>query len=202
LAANKDQQLNGHISEATAKPLQLFSTFFKIGAFTFGGGYAMLPIIKREITERHQWLSDETFVDVLAVAQSSPGAVAVNSAVFTGYKLCGFPGAFSALLGVVMPSFLVILIIAVSFSYFTINPVIQAAFNGIRPAIAALIGAAVIKIGKPVLKKKQSIVMAVVFFLLFLLFDLHPIYIILLGIGIGLLFETFISRTGSEGGTP
>jgi chromate transporter len=200
LTANKE--LNGHTSEATAKPLQLFCTFFKIGAFTFGGGYAMLPIIKREITERHQWLTDEIFVDVLAVAQSSPGAVAVNSAVFTGYKLCGFPGAFSALLGVVMPSFLVILIIAVFFSYLTINPVIQAAFSGIRPAIAALIGAAVLKIGKPVLKKKQSIVMAVVFFLLFLLLDLHPIYIILSGIGIGLLFETFISRTGSEGEKP
>lgn len=197
MTAEKEQKLNGHTSEATAKPLQLFLTFFKIGAFTFGGGYAMLPIIKREITESRQWLTDETFVDVLAVAQSSPGAVAVNSAVFAGYKLCGFPGAFSALLGVVMPSFLVILIISAFFSYFTLNPVIQAAFSGLRPAIAALIGAAVLKIGKPVLKKKQSIVMAVVFFLLLITFDLHPIYIILSGIGIGLLFETFGSGRGN-----
>ena len=104
--------------------LVLFITFFKIGATTFGGGYAMLPIIKREVVERHGWISEEEFVDVLAVAQSSPGAVAVNSAVFIGCKLYGYLGAFVALLGSVLPSFLIILLIAAFFTRYTEYPVV------------------------------------------------------------------------------
>src|SRR5690554_4934627 len=146
--------------------LQLFLTFLKIGATTFGGGYAMLPIIKREVVENFAWLSDEEFVDTLAVTQSLPGAIAVNSAIFIGYRVRGYAGALLSMFGAVLPSFLVILFIATFFARFAEYPMVQAAFAGIRPAIAALIAAAVLKVGKPVLKNRQSIILAVVFLLL------------------------------------
>lgn len=180
--------------------LVLFLTFFKIGATTFGGGYAMLPIIKREVVERHRWISDEEFVDVLAVAQSSPGAVAVNSSVFIGCKLYGVPGAFVALLGSVLPSFLIILLIAAFFVRYTEYPVVVAAFAGVRPAIAALIAAAVVKIGMPVLKKRNNIFFALFFLILSAGVGVHPVMIILLGIVVGLLLCKLEknAREGSE----
>lgn len=174
--------------------LEIFVTFFKIGATTFGGGYAMLPIIKREVVENREWLNHEEFIDVLAVAQSSPGAIAVNSAVFIGQKLQGFPGAISALLGSVLPSFIVILTIAMFFTRITEHPVAVAAFAGIRPAIAALIAAAMIKVGKPVFKRRRNIILTICFLLLTLILDFHPIVIILLGAGAGLLFHWLSCR--------
>ena len=169
--------------------LQLFFTFFKIGATTFGGGYAMLPIIKREVVERFAWLSDEEFVDTLAVTQSIPGAIAVNSAVFIGYKVRGCAGALLAMTGAVLPSFLVILLIAVFFVRFTEYPIVQAAFTGIRPAIAALIAAAVWKVGKPILKDRQSIIFALAFLLLSQGLRIHAMLVILLGALSGLLLH-------------
>jgi chromate transporter len=180
--------------------LQIFLTFFKIGATTFGGGYAMLPIIQREVVERHGWIAEDEFVDVLAVAQSSPGAVAINSAVFIGSKLRGIPGAFAALFGSVLPSFFVILFIAVFFSNYTEYPVVVAAFTGVRPAIAALIAAAVLKIGKPVLQKSGSLFYGLVFLLLSVGFDIHPVTIILLGILSGLLLSHLEQKQEKEGG--
>ena len=111
----------------------LFITFFKIGATTFGGGYAMIPVIRQEMVSAKNWLTNEEFVDVLAVAQSSPGAVAINSAVFIGYKLAGIPGSFSALLGVVLPSFLIILLVAVFFAQFAQYPAVASAAPRIPP---------------------------------------------------------------------
>ncbi|HPP32309.1 MAG TPA: chromate transporter, partial [Soehngenia sp.] len=98
--------------------LNLFITFFKIGAFTFGGGYAMIPIMEREIVENKKLIDDEEFTDMLALAQASPGPVAVNTSIFIGYKIKGLMGALSSLLGTVLPSFLIILIIAVFFNDF------------------------------------------------------------------------------------
>jgi chromate transporter len=169
--------------------LTLFATFFKVGAFTFGGGYAMLPIIKREVVDDRQWLTEKEFVDVLAVAQSSPGPVAVNSAVFIGCKLRGIAGALSALLGVVLPSFLIILAIALFFANIITHPVAAAAFAGIRPAIAALIAAAVVKIGKPILKQQRNIILTLFFLLLSVFLGLHPIVIIISGAAFGILMH-------------
>jgi chromate transporter len=179
--------------------LQIFLTFFKIGATTFGGGYAMLPIIRREVVEKHGWIDGEEFVDVLAIAQSSPGAVAINSSVFVGAKLKGIPGAFAALFGSVLPSFLVILTIAVFFTRYTEYPAVIAAFAGIRPAVAALIAAAVIKLGKPVLKKPQSIVFTLGFLALAAGFGVHPIIVIVLGCLTGLLLTFLALRQEKEG---
>jgi len=170
---------------------QLFLVFFKIGATTFGGGYAMLPVIRQEVVLTKRWLTGEEFVDVLAVAQSSPGAVAINTAVFVGYKLAGIAGAFSALLGVVLPSFLIILLVAGTFTQYAGHPLLQSAFAGIRPAVAALIAAAVVKLGKPVLKDGQSVILTVFFLLLAVYFGVHPAFVIILGALTGLvLFRT------------
>ena len=169
--------------------IKLFTTFFKIGATTFGGGYAMLPIIKREVVETHGWLSEEEFVDMLAVAQSSPGAVAVNSAIFIGCKLQGYPGALASMLGSILPSFVVILTIAIFFAHYTEVPMVAAAFNGIRPAVAALIAAAVFKIGKPILKNHVKVILAIFFLTLSTFFNVHPMAVIVLGAGIGILLS-------------
>ena len=188
-SADETEQLNDNC-------LTLFSTFFKVGAFTFGGGYAMLPIIKREVVDEKQWLTEQEFVDVLAVVQSSPGAVAVNSAVFIGCKLRGIAGALSALLGVVLPSFMIILVIALFFTHFITHPVAAAAFAGIRPAIAALIAAAVVKIGKPVLKQRSNIILTLFFLSLSIFLALHPIVIIIAGASLGILLHSIEAGKG------
>lgn len=128
----------------------LFATFFKIGAFTFGGGWAMISIIKREIVEKHRWIDEAGFLDLLAVAQSLPGILAVNIAVAVGDKLRGNRGSLTAALGTILPSFLIILTIAIFLTpeLITNNPTVAAIFKGIRPAVVALIVAPVITSAK------------------------------------------------------
>lgn len=125
---------------------ELFMTFVKIGAFTFGGGWAMISIIEKEIVDKHGWLQRDEFLDLLAVAQSLPGILAVNIAVAIGDKLRGMKGAVVAALGTILPSFLIILAIAVFLTPDLIknNPVLSAIFKGVRPAVVALIVAPVI----------------------------------------------------------
>ena len=118
---------------------QVFLTFFKIGAFTFGGGYAMVPLIQREASEKHGWVSDEDILDIVAIAESTPGPIAINSATFVGYRACGIPGSICATLGVVLPSFLIILTISGILREFQENVYVQYAFRGIRCGVLALI---------------------------------------------------------------
>ncbi|WP_290539779.1 chromate transporter [Alistipes sp.] len=117
----------------------IFGSFLKIGMFTFGGGYAMLPLIERELITRRRWLEPKEFLDLLTLAQSVPGPIAVNTSVFVGYKVRGLRGAAAALLGTVVPSFVIILVIALFFAGIRQNPVVDAAFKGMRPAVVALI---------------------------------------------------------------
>ena len=116
-----------------------FKTFFKIGAFTFGGGYAMIPIIESEIVEKRKWISKDEFVDLIAVAQSCPGVFAINLSTFIGYKIKRVPGAICTTLATALPSFIIILLIALFFHSFQDNPVVESIFKGIRPAVVALI---------------------------------------------------------------
>ena len=118
---------------------QVFLTFFKIGAFTFGGGYAMVPLIQREASEKHGWVSDEDILDIVAIAESTPGPIAINSATFVGYRACGVLGSVCATLGVVLPSFLIILAISGILREFQENVYVQYAFRGIRCGVLALI---------------------------------------------------------------
>lgn len=121
------------------KALKLFLTFFKIGAFTFGGGYAMIPLIQHEVTEKNKWITDEDILDIVAIAESTPGPIAVNSATFVGYKICGVLGSVAATLGVVLPSFLIMLCVFFLLDRFQDLPPVQYAFMGIRACVLALV---------------------------------------------------------------
>lgn len=161
--------------------LNLFITFFKIGAFTFGGGYAMLPIIQREIVEKKNWIDDEEFMDALAIAQASPGPVAVNTSIYVGYRLKGLKGAITCLLGTVLPSFLTILIIATFFYQFRENAIIDKIFLGIRPAVVALILAAVYKLMKKSKFTYDKLVVSLVTILIIVIFKTSPIWLVIAG---------------------
>lgn len=139
--------------------MKLFGIFFKIGLFTLGGGYAMVPVIEEEIVEKNKWMSEDEFLDVLAMAQSLPGPLAVNTATFVGYRLKKSSGAVICCLGTVMPSFLIILIIASLLTGLYQNPLVIKFFMGIRPAVAGLILTAVFKLKKGIDASLFSIVM-------------------------------------------
>lgn len=128
--------------------LDLFYIFAKIGAFTIGGGYAMVPLIQSEVVDKRDWIEREEFIDILAVAQSTPGALAINMATFIGYRKKGILGAIAATLGCVLPSFIIILVVAMFFTRLMNVNMVQRAFMGIRPAVAALIAFSVYKIAK------------------------------------------------------
>ena len=125
-----------------------FSTFFKIGMFTLGGGYAMIPIIEEEVVNKHQWVSKEDMLDLIAIAQSCPGVFAINISIFIGYKLRKTRGALVTALGTALPSFLIILAIAIFFHQFEDNKVVAAMFRGIRPAVVALIAVPTFNLAK------------------------------------------------------
>jgi len=118
---------------------KLFATFFRIGAFTFGGGYAMIPLIQHEAVEKQGWVTDDDILEIIAIAESTPGPIAINSATFVGYRTCGVLGAMCATLGVVLPSFCVILAISYVLREFQSIKAVQYAFNGIRAGVLALL---------------------------------------------------------------
>ena len=128
--------------------LEAFGIFFKIGAFTIGGGYAMVPLIENEIVTKRNWISKDDFIDLLAIAQSAPGILAVNISIFIGYKLRGIRGSLVTALGTVLPSFVIILAIAMFFHNFKDNPIVERIFKGIRPAVVALIAAPTFSMAK------------------------------------------------------
>lgn len=121
------------------KLLQLFVTFLKIGGFTFGGGYAMIPIIQKEVVENKKWVTDDDILEIIAIAESTPGPIAINSATFIGYRTCGFWGSFFATFGVVLPSFVIIIAIAYLLKGFANITAVKYAFFGIRAGVLALL---------------------------------------------------------------
>jgi chromate transporter len=164
----------------------LFFTFFKIGLFTFGGGYAMLPLIEREVTGRRRYISREQLTDILALSQAVPGAIAINSATLIGYTLYGRPGALAATLGVILPSFLIISVIAAFFGTFSENRFVKLAFAGIRAAVVALIGAAVLRVGRSSIRDAFGVALAAISATLVAFFSVSPIWVILGGAVAGL----------------
>jgi len=168
------------------KRLLLFWTFFKIGSFTFGGGFAMIPLIEREIVNRKGWISQDEMIDILAISQSFPGAVAINSAIFIGRKIGGYSGALFSLLGVTIPSFFIIIMVAKLFLYFRTIGAVQAAFSAISSAVVALLIFTAVRIGKTCIRDRISALIAILALSLLLITDLHPIYVIIIGILTGL----------------
>lgn len=128
--------------------IEILKSFLKIGAFTFGGGYAMIPIIQYEVVNRRRWLSEQEFVELLTIAQAAPGPISLNTAVFVGYKCRGYKGALAAIMGVVIPSFVIILAVAMFFHTMRDNRWVDAAFKGMRPAVVALIVAPIVGLAK------------------------------------------------------
>lgn len=159
----------------------IFITFFKIGLFTFGGGFAMIPLIEKEVVDNKKWAGREDITDILAVSQSIPGAVAINSASFIGFKILGRKGALAATLGVILPSFIIISVIAAFFEKFGENTFVKAAFMGIRPAIVALIIAAAVKVGKTSIKDLTGLIIALTAAVLSAFFDIQIILLIIAG---------------------
>ncbi|MGL4293567.1 MAG: chromate transporter [Bacteroidales bacterium] len=158
---------------------ELFFVFFKIGAFTFGGGWAMIAIIEKEVVEKKGWIGKEEFVDALAVSQSLPGILAVNISIYTGNKLRSLKGAIAATLGTVLPSFLMILAIAIFFSQIYNNHSVVAIFNGIRPAVVALIIIPVFSTARAAKLNLTNFWIPIVAALLIWLAGISPVYIIL-----------------------
>ena len=136
----------------------IFLSIFKIGAFTFGGGYAMIPLIEQEVVSNKKWLNKDEFMDVLVVAQSLPGAMAINTSIFLGYKIAGILGAISALIAVILPSFMIIILIAAFFMQFRNNYYVNAAFMGITAAVPMLVLVGAISLGKGIPKNLRSLI--------------------------------------------
>ena len=164
--------------------LESFKTFFKIGIFTLGGGYAMIPLIEEEVVNRHRWVGKEEMLDLIAIAQSCPGVFAINIAIFIGYKLNKVRGALATTLGTALPSFLIILVIAMFFHQFEDNRVVAAMFRGIRPAVVALIAVPTFNLGKRAELNKFTIWIPVVSALAIWLLGVSPIWIIIVA-GVG-----------------
>ena len=159
--------------------LQLFWTYLKIGTFTLGGGYVMLPMIEREVVQRKQWIDSEEFLNMIALAQAAPGLIAVNSAIFIGWRIGGWRGVIATVLGAVLPSFLIILAIAMLFQDYKDLPAIEAIFKGIRPAVVALIAAPLCRMAYSAKISWATAIVPIAGALLIWLVGLSPVWIIL-----------------------
>ena len=168
---------------------QIFWVFAKIGAFTIGGGYAMIPLIQAEMSRRG-WISDDDLPDIVALSQSAPGVMAVNISIFAGHRLRGFKGSVAATLGSILPSFLMILAIAMFFTAFKDNPWVVRAFKGIRPVVVALIAVPMLDMARKSCTTWWKWLLAVVSLGLVAFLNVSPIYIIacVLAIGFGVTY--------------
>ena len=177
--------------------LELFWTFFKIGAVTFGGGYAMIPLIQRETSEKRGWISDDDILEIIAIAESTPGPIAINSATFVGYRTAGVLGAFCATFGVVLPSFCIIFIVSKVLRQFSEIKAVQYAFNGIRAGVLALIIKALWTMFKKCPKSVISYIIMAVTFVLVAFLDLNIILCIILCAITGLV-SSYIQTRGAK----
>lgn len=172
---------------------ELFATFFKIGIFTFGGGYAMIPIIEREVITRRGWVDEREFYDLLTLAQSAPGPISLNTSVFVGYKMYGYRGALSALTGVVLPSFMILLVVAIFFAQVRENPIVDAAFRGMQPIVVAIMLAPVLGFTRGMHWSLMAVAAAVA--MLIWHFGFSPVYMLIAGGAMGLAWA---ARRGKE----
>lgn len=197
---NKDNSLSsptGEEEKTASTYAMLFKTFFKIGAFTLGGGYAMIPIIEGEVVNKNRWIEKEDFLDLIAIAQSCPGVFAINISTFIGYKLKGNKGALCTTLGTALPSFLIILLIAMFFHQFMNVGWIAAMFRGIRPAVVALIAVPTFSLAKSAHITLSNCWIPLTCALLIWQLGVNPVFIIIAaGLG-GYLYGLLIKPTES-----
>ena len=172
----------------------LFLAFAKVGVMTFGGGYAMLPMLQREIVENHGWATDEELADYFAVGQCTPGVIAVNTATFVGYKQKGVLGGLAATLGVVFPSLVIIMVLAGAISLVREQPIVQKAFAGIRVCVCVLILNSVIKLWKSAVKGRLALCIYLAVAVCATLFSLSPVLFVLLSAALGVALELVRGR--------
>lgn len=173
---------------------QLFTTFFKIGVVTFGGGYAMIPMIESEVVDKKKWVEKETFLDLIAIAQTCPGVFAINISTFIGYKLRRNRGACMAALGAALPSFFIILLIATMFTQIQDVPWVAACFRGIRPAVVALIAVPTFNLARSAKINLSNCWIPIISALLIYLLGVNPVFIIIAAALGGYLYGTFLAN--------
>ena len=188
--------MNKNKSFSTA--LGLFLVFFKIGAFTFGGGYAMIPLIQKEVVDNKKWVTNDDILDIIAIAESTPGPIAINSATFVGFKTAGVLGAFCATFGVVLPSFLIISLISLILTKFQNITAVKYAFNGIRAGVLALIVKALISMYKQCPKGIISYIVMLFSFVAAAIFKIPLLLVIVSCALFGLISSLIISRRADK----
>lgn len=166
---------------------KLFYTFFKIGLFSFGGGYAMLPLIQQEVTLSNKWITVKEFVDIVAISQITPGPIAINSATYIGYKIAGILGSTFATIGVVMPSIIIMIIICKFFFKFKNNKYVENAFLGLRPATVGLVATAAILVSNSSFIDYKSVIIFLVAFMASYKYKANPILLTIISAIIGLI---------------
>ena len=172
------KEMTEHMSDFR-KAGELFLTFMKIGAFTFGGGYAMIPLIQKETVEKKKWMTDEDILEIVAIAESTPGPIAINAATFVGYRTAGFLGAFLSTLGVILPSFLIIIGISLVLKQFENVRAVRYAFFGIRAGVLALIVKALWSMYKQCKKDLPAYIVTAAAFLLVAFFNVNVLIVII-----------------------
>jgi len=178
--------------------LQIFLTFFKIGAFTFGGGYAMIPIIQKEMVENKKWITDADIIEIIAIAESTPGPIAINSATFVGYRVAGFWGAFAGTLGVILPSFVIIFIISGILREVYSFPAVRYAFEGIRAGVLALLIKALVSMFKQVPKGLVSYIIMGAALIISAFFEINVIFILIGCALVGLISSLIAERRSKK----
>lgn len=166
---------------------ELFITFFKIGAFTFGGGYAMIPLIEREFVTNKKWVDKDEFIDIVSISQSFPGVLAANCSSFIGNKLFGFPGAVLALFGVCLPSIICIVLIAAFFTQFRSNPTVDVVMKGINAGVPPMIFIALFSFSKNLEKNAYNILIFIVSLVALIVFRIHPFFVIIAAAILGII---------------
>lgn len=174
--------------------LKIFLVFFKIGAFTIGGGYAMLSLIEDEIVNKRKWLTQDEFLEGMVIAQSTPGVLAVNISIVTGYKIAGVLGLFAGVLGSVLPSFLIVLLLSKFLMVYRHTKIFIAFFNGLKPAVVALILISVCRIAKSSKINKKNIIIPIIVALIIKFTDISPIYIIIVTMILGNFYYSQLAK--------
>lgn len=177
---------------------QVFASFFRIGAFTFGGGYAMIPLIQNEAVEKRKWITDDDILEIIAIAESTPGPIAINSATFVGYRACGILGSMVATIGVVLPSFVIILALSFVLRQFQDVQAVQWAFQGIRAGVLALLVKALWTMFKKSPKGWAAYVVIGASFVLTAIFDINVIFVLIGCAVFGLVTSLLMERRAAK----